>query len=723
MSDDLIARIKAEREKDDARLRELMQGMPKRTPSNVPPTDLPCFDVVAPPPRQEPARLSYNELKAQQEKDAAILRKIRESTSTRSTPTASKIPRVGELCFEVTSRPPELKDPPLPFKESHISLLDDVEEPTKRRPRSSSKGIDRELRGLGAPATISNGRAITVINKDTMPEIAKLLDAEVSAKIYEAHDDMYTLMTSVDLPKLDRAGLNFPPCVFKIYAYTLANEDIEGMASKGWVTAPALNCLFLYMAEFHREPGGPAIDASAGFTRANLVHTIADQVMIVTTDYFSGYNQTFVQRTPYESVSASVRNLFDAAWNKGLNEGSKILIPHANRNTHWYLMCLIIDANPRLLVINSIPASVDRELCELIANCSAAILIESGLSIPELPVIYCQGLEQDDGSSCGIFTAHAVTCIKKDHSVLDGIPANGIIPGTSLLMQRFNVSRFRQNLRWLVFDRIYRRASVELEGARSQSIGGKVFEVDDVNQDRINAIKSFLADGRKIHLLRGLDEDSFSPTILSEVSTYARETVPPIVKTRLDYYQDADAPHFALFYAGCVRTCSDDRRYKTYFLSDLMQMDPESDEHDLEHKFVQDAFALPQSSAHNKACKLLTKQGAELVMYSEMLKARHKLAITLHIFNSIGLGFNDDLDRRPLVVKKPALFRKRVLEVTHYRSRITRWLLHLRLTGYEELSISFYHLLMHYVKTDEMQGYQGKTATEWENAMVCDLPW
>ena len=588
----------------------------------------------------------------------------------------------------------------------------------KAVPKPRASGISRELQALGVTtAKISNGGIVTKIDSTTWPDIKALLEGGISDTIART-TNFYTYFIDTDLVSFNRAIAPLEGCEFLLYGYTIYTDDMNSLSPGGWLTGAILNSLFIYMAEVHRGPQAPVVHSSASFTNADIVHVIGDGVMLVTTDYFSSYNPAFAvpQDDIVGAMTRTLTNLFNSAIEAMAIEGTKILIPYSYLNNHWYLMCLVFGQNPKLIIINSIRHSTNTELSEIIAQCVVTVNKTNGIPTTECPIIHLRGLEQVDGFNCGIFTAHAVVCIQPNPSIIDLMTPDGKIPKECILATSFNLNRFRTNLKWLILDRVFHRVEKERADASESAPGGKPYDADKADEARADAIRAFMRDGNKLHLIRGLNEDNFSAFTLSEGP--GTDGIIPLAKAQLEYYRLGGAPYCVLFYANLVPTLSDSPTAKQYYLADLLKMDPEGDENDLEHKFIQEAFSLPYPSKHNTAAKLLCQKGAEILKYSQMLSQRHELAIQRLILQSIGLGSDDIHSRRPLVVRKPRLFAARVLKDTHYRLRITRWLLHLRLTGYEALAHSLYHLLMHYVHIGQMQNYSDVNAREWETAMT-----
>jgi hypothetical protein len=509
-----------------------------------------------------------------------------------------------------------------------------------------------------------------------------------------------------------------------LFGYIINRLDFDGLKDGQWVTGAVLNALFLYMAECYSEASGSeaAVSVSAAFTQADVIHVIADNVMLVTTDFFSNYNPVARREDgeePYTRVCRLVGSIFQQVLTKGGGEGTKVLIPYAYNNMHWYLMCIIISSSPKLVVMDSCPAQADnKQFTQLLVQCiNDCMQLFDFKDTYECETIYHKGLKQKDGYNCGIFTAYSVSCLQSEPHVLDDITSDGKISNAnSILGTRFNTNRFRMMLKWLILHLVYKRAPLEEADARRLRRSDVEFDVDAVYEGRAEAIRQYMERQDIMCLIEGLQEYEQNPFGISEIGNDIDPT-PAFARTQFFYYQLGGAPYITQFYAGCVpiKTSS----HKKFFFRDLFKIDEE--EHDNHHGFVQTVFATDQQSGVEPGAKLLTPADVEIIGYSPVLSERHRWCLNKLLFMAIGLEFDWNLDRAPLKVKNQRLFTKTILKNTHYRPRVSRWLLHLRLFGYEAQARSFYMFLMEFVHNKQMMDFTAQNDQCWKEAITCQL--
>jgi len=511
-----------------------------------------------------------------------------------------------------------------------------------------------------------------------------------------------------------------------LFGSDIALEDFEGMKVNNYMTSSILFAVCMFMSQKHK---GYVIPPNKVFDTKSI-HFIADNVAVVCPDCFAFANMRDDPDKYEHKLTVAVGEIMPQLINCKLSDPIAVLIPFSTKQTHWYVMCVYITKEMvSLVVFNSIPTIEDKEftmdLLRVFCNCANMLF---GKTTENFQRLVYDKFQQDDGTSCGVFSLFFVAMIQNNPGLINefiieqeslastgrkGVRRSTRRQATSSIT--FDPTPARNAIQCIIFYMLAQREEVETEYKRTFRNGKDEFDQDATHKRRVDGIKRYMQSSDPAILDDVLDEFENSPSTYSEFKQTG-QTVPPIASVVLKHYKEGGAPHMVQLYAGCVSTLKPPGTSDRIFtFAEALDMD--SEEHDKNHFWVQNFFPTSDHSGVNDAVETVDQSVAVFFRMSPVLMERLRLAVMYLIFNKIGLCFDTSLSRAPLTIFDRELFIRLILQDTHYRSRVTRWLYFLRLFEMGHMANSFYALLKNEMANNTFQNLSVRTKTEWSKAM------
>jgi len=513
-----------------------------------------------------------------------------------------------------------------------------------------------------------------------------------------------------------------------LFGYTISDEDLKGMQANAWLTSSVIFAICMLMSQKYT---GDVIPPGKAY-ETHCLHLIADNVGVVSPDCFAFANGREDSKNYDRQLNNVVGQIISQLTENGLSTPFTVLIPFSTNLTHWYVMGVHITREMvSMITFNSLAGIEDDEFSlELLNAFTIHTAMLFGTQADDSQKLIYDKFPQNDGHSCGVFGLFFVAMIQNKPSLIDEIlaehaslvpsrPKSGGTRRSARINPRppidFDPNLARNAIQCMIFYMLGQRMEVESEFCKTFRNGREVFDPNATHRRRVEGIKQYMKTSDPAILDEVLDEFETSPTTNSEFQQFGQD-VSPIASAVLKHYQDAGAPHMVQLYAGCVSTLKPAGASDRIFtFAEALDMDCE--EHDRNHYWVQNFFPTTDRSGVNKAAPTIDRKVAVFFRKSPVLMERLRLAVMCLIFNKIGLCFNSRLSRAPLIIFNPALFTRFILNNTHYRSRVTRWLYFLRLFGMEHMADSFYALLRNEMANNAFKDLSATTKTEWSKAV------
>ena len=513
-----------------------------------------------------------------------------------------------------------------------------------------------------------------------------------------------------------------------LFGYTISDEDLKGMQANEWLTSSVIFAICMLMSQKY---AGNVIPPGKAY-ETHCLHLIADTVGVVSPDCFAFANGREDSKNYDRQLNNVVGQIISQLTENGLSPPFTVLIPFSTHLLHWYVMGVHITKEMvSMITFNSCAGIEDKAFSLELLNTFTihTAMLFGGQAENSQNLIYDK-FPQQDGHSCGVFSLFFIAMIQNKPDLIDEILAEHASLAPSKLkavgIRRsarinphppidFDPNLARNAIQCMIFYMLGQRMEVESEFRKTFRNGREEFNPETTHLRRVEGIKQYMKTSDPAILDNVLDEFETSPTTNSEFKQYG-QAVSPIASAVLTHYKDAGAPHMVQLYAGCVSTLKPAGTSDRIFtFAEALDMDCE--EHDRNHFWVQNFFPTTDRSGANKATLIVDKSVAVFFSKSPVLMERLRLAVMCLIFNKIGLCFNPRLSRAPLIIFDRALFERVILQNTHYRLRVTRWLYFLRLFEMGHMANSFYALLRNEMANNTFTDLSAMTKTEWSKAV------
>jgi len=202
-----------------------------------------------------------------------------------------------------------------------------------------------------------------------------------------------------------------------LFGSDIALEDFEGMKVNNYMTSSILFAVCMFMSQKHK---GYVIPPNKVFDTKSI-HFIADNVAVVCPDCFAFANMRDDPDKYEHKLTVAVGEIMPQLINCKLSDPIAVLIPFSTKQTHWYVMCVYITKEMvSLVVFNSIPTIEDKEftmdLLRVFCNCANMLF---GKTTENFQRLVYDKFQQDDGTSCGVFSLFFVAMIQNNPGLIN----------------------------------------------------------------------------------------------------------------------------------------------------------------------------------------------------------------------------------------------------------------------------------------------------------------